>query len=205
MFGTNSDQVVSIFAGNTAGKPQWTANVLDPGSGAQGSLVLNSSFAPYNAAYTQAVMGSFQTTGYAGAVLFYASTTTQNIEWGLSIVTASADSANPSQLNLTQGQEYHQLISASTPAPVTGSFVTGDFNGDGQDEIAALLTDYKTIQFFTVDPNSLAVKPSQTLVLPNALSPGATIVPGRYRSTGNVELVAVGQIAGGAQNPHFRP
>lgn len=97
--------------------------------------------------------------------------------------------------SLKQGPQFYTFAATGLPVPVTGSIVAGDFNGDGRDEIAALFTDYQTIQFYTVDPTTLAVTPSTSLKLPNGISPG-TLAAGRFLNTPNDELVAVGQTVG---------
>ena len=192
MFNVNHDVVVAVAPGEAPAK--WTVNILDPAGNQQTRMPIGpSQFDPYGQIYSQVVMGDFTGNGLSDALLFYASVDPgQHIEWGMSVLTAG----DVSQVgSFAQGPQFYNYAAQNVPAPVTGSIVVADFNGDGRDEIAALLTDSQTIQFYTVDPATLVITPSVSLKLPQAVSPG-TLAAGRFRNTPNDELVAVGQIAG---------
>ena len=69
----------------------------------------------------------------------------------------------------------------------------GDFDGDGIDEIAMLLSDGATIQLYKVNSQTLAIVLYKTLTLPNSITPG-TLAAGRFGTSGKVMLAAAGQL-----------
>jgi len=61
------------------------------------------------------------------------------------------------------------------------------------------MDDSRTVVFYSVDPNSLAISQIATFTLPNAFINGSgALAAGRFRDTNNVELVAAGAL--GAQS-----
>jgi hypothetical protein len=193
MFATKSNIVATLSPQTSS----WIVTIADPLTAFNSSVTLASAFQPHGAVFTQILMGDFLGNRLDEPLAFYASDSAL-ADWGLKVLypSDSKTEATPSQ-----GPELHgdNGGNSQSPVPVTGSFVTGDFNGDGRDEIAALLTDYQTIVFYSVDPTTYKITQVDTLKLPQALTPGqATIAAGRFRNTANAELVAVGQIQGGS-------
>src|SRR3569833_2135051 len=153
MLNTSNDQIAAISPGpNTPSA--WTVTVADPVTQTKLTQPIGSKFAPAGGVYTQVVMGNFDGRGLSEALLFYASTAGQgNAQLGMTIVAATqSNAAEP--FALTIGPELFTHVTNGF-GPITGSIVAGDFNGDGRDEIAALFTDNLTIQFYTVDQNTL--------------------------------------------------
>ena len=62
-------------------------------------------------------------------------------------------------------KEGPELSATTLLTPVAGTLVVGDFNGDGRSEIAALLNDYQTVAFYSVDPKTFAIAPITTVKL----------------------------------------
>lgn len=172
---------------------------------------LASRFKPYGTVYTQLVMADFNGDGLADGLAFYASVSNGAAEWGMQVVTAG----NPNvEGSLSEGPQYY---GNTQPVPVTGTVTVGDFNGDGRNEIAVLLTDYQTIAFYQVDPKTLAITPVPdshdssrplTVTLPNLtmVSTQVALTAGRFRQCGgngptcqangvtHADLVVFGQI-----------
>ncbi|MGH7868541.1 MAG: FG-GAP repeat domain-containing protein, partial [Candidatus Dormibacteraceae bacterium] len=186
---------------------------LADSTGIQSSAPLDSRFRPSGTVFTQVVMGDFNGDGLADPLVFYASVVSgSQTQWGMRALTA----ADPTKAgSLKEGPEFY---GDTDPVPVTGSIVVGDFNGDGRDEIAFLRTDYHTVAFYSVDPNTLVIAHITTIPLTANLPNGGgsfpiTMVPGqvalaagRFRQCGgngsacqgngitNADLVVFGQI-----------
>lgn len=193
MFVTKSNIVAILYAQNSS----WAVSLSDPLTGFSSSVELASGFEPFGTVSTQIVMGDFLGNHLDEPLAYYASNN-QTAEWGMKVL-------YPADVNTEavpdQGPELvgNNGGSRQLPVPVTGSIVTGDFNGDGKDEIAVLLTDYQTIVFYSVDPKTYQISKINQLKLPKALTPGqATLAAGRFRDKTNAELIAVGQIQGGS-------
>jgi hypothetical protein len=172
---------------------------------------LASRFKPHGTVYTQLVMGDFNGDALAEGLAFYASVSNGAVEWGMQVVSAGDPNVDGS---LREGPQYY---GNTQPVPVTGTVTVGDFNGDGRDEIAVLLTDYQTIAFYQVDPKTLAITPVPdandnnrplTVKLPDVtmISTQVALAAGRFRQCGgsgnpcqangitNADLVVFGQI-----------
>lgn len=210
MYNTTTDTIAVLNAVDD-GNPAWLFTLFDPQTGSRYPTRLNTSFRPYVGVYTQVVMGDFNGDQLADPLVFYASVSSNTVDWGMKALTASDLKIEGS---LTEGPEYHGNVQ---PVPVTGSIVAGDFNGDGRDEIAMLLTDYQTIAFYQVDPKTLAITPMPdpnnnnqplTVKLPNLtmVPTEVALAAGRFRQCGgngsscpangltNADLVVFGQI-----------
>ncbi len=185
-------------------------------SGVHSSSPLKSSFSPAGTVYTQIIMGDFNGDGLADPLAFYTNTNfngSAEVKWGMVAITAY-DPTKPSDFRT--GPEFFR-DSATLPAPVAGTIVVGDFNGDGRDEIAALLNDYQTIAFYSVDPTSLAITQTTTVKLtadiplignfPIIMTSGqVALAAGKFRQCGgngnpcqangvtNADVVVFGQI-----------
>lgn len=188
-FNKRQDMSVAIFADSF-----WRVSLTDYTAPSTPEKIIQTKFGAYGQVYSQVVVGDFNGNGYSDALLFYASVGSNQIEWGLNILSAT-DVNDTSQWAV--GPQLYNFAPSGVQVPVTGSFVAGDFNGDGRDEIAALYTDNQTIQFFSVDPKTLAITPSASLKLPQPLVAGS-LAAGRFRNTSNEELVAAGQLSGQA-------
>jgi hypothetical protein len=189
IFNTLRDMAVGIFADSF-----WRVSLTDYTAASTSEKIIQTKFAPYGQVYSQVVMGDFNGNGYSDALLFYVSVGSNQIEWGLSILSAT-DVNDTTQWSI--GPQFYNFAPSGVQVPITGSIVAGDFNADGRDEIAALYTDNQTIQFFTVDPQTLAITPATSLKLPQPLISGS-LASGRFRSRANDELVAAGQLNGQA-------
>jgi hypothetical protein len=209
MFNTNTDAVGMLYVYGS----EWAFSVINS-TGVQASTKLNASFAPNGTVRTQVVMGDFTGDGLADPVAFYTDTNingSSDVKWGMIAITA-ADSTKP--WNFRVGPE----LGGDALAPVAGTIVVGDFNGDGRDEIAALLNDYQTIAFYSIDPTTLAITQTTTVKLtaaiplignfPVVLTAGqVALVAGKFRQCGgngnpcqanvvsNADVVVFGQIS----------
>ena len=199
MYNTKKDIIALLNAVDSSDTPPlasdaWMLTLYDPPVGGfQKNIQLESSFKPYGAVYTQLAMGDFNGDGLSDPLVFYLSLNASKIEWGMKVLTAADPNAEGS---LKEGPEFH---SSGDPVPVTGSIVVGDFNGDGRDEIAALLTDYQTIAFYTVDPTTLTITQIHTVKMGVKMVSGqVALAAGRFRNQGsdptNADLVVFGQI-----------
>jgi hypothetical protein len=194
----------------------WKVSFADS-SGIKSSSSLKSSFSPAGTVYTQVVMGDFNGDGLSDPLAFYTSTNFNGpaeVRWGMVAMTA-ADPTQP--WDFATGPELGG-DTTSLNAPVAGTLVVGDFNGDGRDEIAALLNDYQTIAFYSVDPKSLAINKTTTVQLtaeiptignfPITMTSGqVALAAGKFRQCGgngnpcqangatNADVVVFGQIA----------
>lgn len=171
--------------------PAWNWFMEGPITNFTGDFNLNSRFAPYGGVYTQVVTGNFLGNRLAVPLLFYLSQGPSQTEWAMRVLTPP----NPNvEQSLTQGPEFYSLNAPGVAVPTTGSIVAGDFNGDGKDEVA-LLNGGQTIDFYSVDPDTLTISQTGSLSLPQSFTNGtATLAAGRFRDTQNVELVAVGTV-----------
>ncbi len=207
IFNTNTD-TVAVLAAVQFG---WEFAFADS-NGVLSSTQLTSKFAPFNTVYTQVVMGDFNGDGLADPLGFYASVDLAGaVQWGMTALTAVDPTQGP---YLKTGP---QLYGNTQLSPVPGSIVVGDFNGDGRDEIAALLDDYQTIAFYSVDPNTLAITQTTTVKLAaeiptignfpiTMVSGQVALAAGKFRQCGgsgspcqangttNADLVVFGQI-----------
>jgi hypothetical protein len=211
IFNTGTDMVAVL----TAVQNGWKF-ALANSTGVQASNTLKSSFPPYGVVYTQVVMGDFNGDGLADPLAFYENTAfngTPEVQWGMMAMTAGDPTKAP---DVREGPELSGNTVTAT-APVAGTVVVGDFNGDGRDEIAALLNDYQTIAFYSVDPNTLAITPTTTVKLAaeiptignfpiTMVSGQVALAAGKFRQCGgngspcqsngatNADLVVFGQI-----------
>ena len=187
MFETVSDTLAVLNEGNG---PDWQLTLIDPLTKFSNQTELTTRFRPYGTVFTQVALGNFLGNNLDDPLVFYVSLDRQQVEWGMRAIVA-ADPKNEG--TPTVGPEFY---GNTEPVPVTGSIVTGDFNGDGRDEIALLLTDYQTIAFYTVDSKTLALSQLTTCMLPNRFVAGqVTLAAGKFRNTVNAELVVFGQLA----------
>jgi hypothetical protein len=206
MYNTKSDIIAAVNAvdNGTQSPPSWVLTLFDPLTGFQNTIPVDGQFRPRDTVFTQVVMGDFNGDGLADPMLFYAALEGSHPpKWGMRALTA----ADPkTEGPLSEGPEFYEN---AEPVPVTGSIVVGDFNGDGRDEIAMMLTDYQTVAFYSVDPKTLAITPvpdpnnnNQPLAvkLPNlAMKLGhVALAAGRFRNQSpgvtNSDLVVFGQI-----------
>lgn len=211
MFNTDTDAVGVLSVDGS----QWAFSVSDS-KAVQASTTLNAGFAPNGTVYTQVVMGDFTGDGLADPVAFFSNTNFRGpteVQWGMIAITA-VDPTQP--WNFRNGPELGEDATTLT-APVAGTIVVGDFNGDGRDEIAALLNDYQTIAFYSVDPKTLTISQITTVKLaaliptfpsyPVTMTAGqVALAAGKFRQCGgngspcqangttNADLVVFGQI-----------
>lgn len=212
IFNSSTDTVAVLSAIQNS----WKVSFADS-SGVKSSSPLKSSFSPAGTVYTQVVMGDFNGDGLSDPLAFYTATNFNGpaeVKWGMVAMTAS-DPTNP--WDFTTGSEFGE-DTKSLNAPVAGTLVIGDFNGDGRDEIAALLNDYQTIAFYSVDPKSLTITEITSVKLaaeiptignfPITMTSGqVALAAGKFRQCGgsgspcqvngatNADVVVFGQIA----------
>jgi hypothetical protein len=187
LYSTSNDVVLTLVPGAES----WKLNLVDTATSYQNTSKIPSKFQPTGAIYTQMVMGDFTGDGLDSALLLYTSPGPQT-QVGMTIATASDVNIPDSAVQF--GPEYYLGTTNSTPTIET--VVAGDFNGDGGAEIAALMTDNQTVQFFTVDPLTLQITPVGSVTLPHPLYPNA-LAAGRFRNRVNDEVIATGQVVGG--------
>lgn len=108
-----------------------------------------SSYQPYGTNYTQVVMGDFDGSYTKQAVPYYSSSSSLASVVMRIARSPKATTADDPQLQF--GPEYVQQVSGNTPVVNVGTLTVGDFNGDGYDKIAAMLTDNPTLVVFSVD------------------------------------------------------
>ncbi len=156
MFNTNTDAVGILYVYGS----EWAFSVSNS-AGVQAAAKLDSSFTPNGTVFTQVVMGDFKGDGLVEPLAFYENTNPPGteVQWGM-MVLPPYDPTVP--WNFKEGPE---LSATTLPTPVAGTLVVGDFNGDGRSEIAALLNDYQTVAFYSVDPKTFAIAPITTVKL----------------------------------------
>jgi hypothetical protein len=208
MFNISTD----IIAVLTESGGRWNLALADS-TGVQSSILLTTNIYPLFKIYTQVVMGDFNGDGLGDPLLFYASDPPGDTYWGMKALTA----ADPTKAGAPkEGPEFYNHNQTGL-MPVAGSIVVGDFNGDGKDEIAALLNDYQTIAFYSVHPNTLAITQTSTVKLTAEIplignfpiimtSRQVALAAGKFRQCGgngnpcqangitNADLVVFGQI-----------
>jgi hypothetical protein len=180
MFNTSTDAVGVLYVFGSA----WAFSISDS-TAVQASSKLNSSFSPNGTVFTQVLMGDFSGDGLVEPLAFYENTkfSGPEVQWGMMVVPP----VNPTKpWNFKEGPELSASPNTLT-APVAGTLVVGDFNGDGRDEIAALLNDYQTVAFYSVDPNTFAITQITTVKLSAALAGGTFDIT---MTTGQVALAA---------------
>jgi hypothetical protein len=195
MFQTKSD-VIAIL--NEGDGPSWQLSLIDPLTGWDTAVTLHSSFRPQGQVFTQVVMGKFLDNKLDDPLVSYCSVVgASGCQWGMKVFTAGQDLTQEGPP--VEGPEFY---SPSNPAPHYGNIVTGDFNGDGVDEIAVLLNDNQTVAFYQVNPTTLAIQPmlnkngqpATVKLAQPLLNNQAALVAGRFQNAPNADLVAVGSI-----------
>jgi hypothetical protein len=180
VFNTATDSVAILYPVNNG----WGFALANSG-GVQASSRLTTSIPPVGKVFTHVVMGDFNGDGLADPLVIYENSgynanPVPDFQWGMKVITASSEP--PVTLTFAEGPEFAAATQANG-AIVPETVVVGDFNGDGRDDIAALLADYQTVQFFTVDPKTLAITKSTTVSLsanfPGVATPNITMVPGQ--------------------------
>lgn len=192
MFNNGNDVVITLSESEDAAI--WAYSYWNPAKGKQiGPLPLNHALSPNgNPIYTKVVMGNFQGNNLQSALLFAESDFGSYVLWQMNIV-AAADTNQVDDIDQNGGGPVISADATSpSQAPVSTTIVAGDFNQDGVDEIAVLLRDGQTVQLYTVDPKTLQISPWQTIKLPAALT-NPTLAAGRFNSSPNVVLAAIGQ------------
>lgn len=194
MFNSTTDTVaISAPVGN-----YFRLTFLDHYSGWNTAVSLTNAFLPSGTVFVNAAMGRFTPTGYTSTLAMYMSVTSSGSSWGMRVITAT-DPNNEAAL-VTMGPEFIGNSSGPQYAPTASAIAVGDFNNDGFDEIAMLMQDGQTINFYSVDPQSLAITQTGTYHLPYALNANLTMVAGRFRDCGatcqtNADLAIVGTLA----------
>jgi hypothetical protein len=161
------------------------------------------------------ITGDFTGDGFADAFVFYSSTVTDSsnpnhvrIKFGARVGTAVDVNTVDSGLRFGGEQPYgNDSVSNPNglyPLVLSETAVTGDFNGDGRDKIAMLMSDRKTIQFFSVDPATLSIKPLTSIVLPTALNTAAGLCAGHFRNSISQGKRRMTQLLGGAGNGNLQ-
>ena len=174
----------------------WFARVTDfKTTTALSGQQIPSSFNPVNGPTgMRIVKGDFNGDGFQDAAIFYfAGPFPTSV--GMNIATASDPQTNLSPLTIGP---QRSASSGRGIVPLTNSLVAGDFSGGttepppngiyDADGIAALMTDNQTVQFFSVNPQTLEISRGQSIKLPIALgynAPGGfiagSLVAGRFR------------------------
>ena len=187
MYSNGNDVVALLTAVDTTNPPtsndSWTLTLFDPLSGFQVATRLATNFRPHGTVYTQVLMGDFKGDNLVEPLIFYTNHTSSHIEWGMKVLTATDTTAEGPP---TQGPDFSGEDSL---VPLAGTLVVSDFNGDGRDEIAALLSDYKTVAFYSVDPKSLTITQITTVPLQAIVDNGSDTVSVQMR-TGQVAMTA---------------
>jgi hypothetical protein len=206
MFNNGNDVIMSLSAtilapGDNLGYT-WLYTYYNPATGNTQTYPLQAALQPNSShIVTKVVMGNFQGNNLVEPLMFAETNFGGYVLWQMNIIPVTS----PDQVDQVNAQGGTQTISeddqSPAPYPLGQTIVTGDFDGDGRDEIAVMLSDFKTIKIYKVSLPALNISLSQTIVLPVALAspvtpvyiPHATLAAGRYGNSSNVYLAAVGQ------------
>lgn len=202
MFNNGNDVVITLGQNSQSSNVySWAYSYWNPVTGSQqGPYTLNQELEPNgNPIYTKVVMGDFQGNNLQSALMFAESDFTNGAYnlWQMNIV-AAADPSQIDDINTTGGGPVISAEVSPSQTPVSTTLVAGDFNQDGIDEIAVMLADGQTVKLYKVDPTTLAITLWQTFELPAPLT-NATLAAGRFNSSPNVVLAAIGQQQGTQQ------
>ncbi len=213
-FNNGNDVVFSTGVSNNCGTSStgfsqgWSYTYYNPATGSNQLNCLPHEIYPNgNVVATRTVMGNFQGNNLVEPLFFlqsqfdFKNNVPGEVLSQMNIVTAP-DLNRTDQINTTGGQtpwahdtqpnvSYGVAGCPNAPWPLANTLVTGDINGDGIDEIAMLLSDYKTVALFQVSPTNLTPTLYSCVTLPKAVLQG-TLAAGRFSNTGQVSLAAVG-------------
>ena len=178
MFNTGNDQFVTLnLSLDLYHNPEndWMFHYYDPpapnanpprGSSLQTVRTGNDYRVPFVGGTSRAglVMGNFRGDGLKEAFGVFANISGNGVDVGMQVLGAQPNGNNPPVIDqVVAGPLYF----TSSPASETQNFISfnqnsvtvGDFNGDGRDEVAVIMSDLQTIRFYSVDPNSYAISP----------------------------------------------
>ena len=147
------------------------------------------------------VMGDFRGDGLKEAFGVFANFSGNGVDVGMQVLGAQTNGNNPPVTDQVMvGPLSFSSASANQPQNFISfnqnSVVVGDFNGDGRDEVAIIMNDLQTINFYSVDPNSYAISPMSPASLKLSLPVYRTkLVSGRFVNANRVDLVALGSDA----------
>jgi hypothetical protein len=192
MYNTPGQVIVSLIPcdGSQTGPPAWELKTTGNNYSPQLDTIFPSEGNPI-AGTTQLAMGNFIGNGFDQAVMIYVD---QNAAGQFDLLARIAAANDPN--NSSSGIRFGPAAPLQPPAklvPLGSQIAVGDFNGDGKKEIAVLLPDGKTIQYFSVDPTTLALTLLQTKGLQDPVSPAA-LAAGRFRTPANADLAVAGQV-----------
>ncbi len=195
VYNAANDVILTAGQQSANGNFVWSVNLRDPKSLASFNQQIPADFAPFPLPMTTAMQlakGDFAGNGFEGAAVAYVSNVTPPV-FGMNVVVAS--DVNSTDSPLTIGPAYTSI--GNSVVPLVGALVAGDFAGNGQYGLAALMSDYQTVQLFAVNPQTLQITVGQSVQLPFALASGnATLVAGRFNDASHDQLAAIGQVAG---------
>jgi hypothetical protein len=200
MFNTSGDQIVILSPTQKGSGITWGLSIVDRLRGVQFSIYPGFHYTPGSVMpATRIVMGDFTGDGFSDALLFARLFLEGSKEdWAMSIAAAKDPNIEEEpKIGLAYGQ-----VTSPNDSPLPNAIVAGDFNNDGRDEIAMLKGDGQTIEFFTIDPSTLRIRPAGTpLKLPYPMVPSVvTLVAGRFRGCvgcrANADLAVVGEVQG---------
>lgn len=142
-------------------------------------------------AFPQALVGDFTGSGFQQVFLLYTEADQRDVPTKVyGRVLAAADPKNLG-LGLRLGASPTSLPERLTlfqPPPLA----VGDFIGDGRKQIAYLLADGQTVNFYAVDPDTLALDLVTTAKIPQSVPSGAVLTAGRFRVPDHDDLVVIG-------------
>ncbi len=148
------------------------------------------------------VMGNFRGDGLKEAFGVFANVSGNGVDVGMQVLGAQPNGNDPP---VTDQVMVGPLSFSSSPQNQPQNFISfnqnsvvvGDFNGDGRDEVAIIMADVQTINFYSVDPNSYAISPMSPASIKLSLPVYRTkLVSGRFVNANRVDLVALGSDAG---------